>query len=151
MKERLVDVSTSSETVLHTFPITLEDLGVPLTDADYRAKALRAAGYAQLVPDEDLKCLTTKMHVGRSGPLEPYGDGRNVLSQTKRGLDQVVRERAYLLWELDGRPHGLAEEFWHRAHEQHLRERAYVLWQQEGCPAGRADEYWHRTKDFESH
>lgn len=151
MTERLVDVSTSNKTVLHTFPITPEDLGVPLTDADYRTKALRAAGYAQLVPDVDLKGLTTKMHVDRSGPLEPYGDDRDVLSQTRRGLDQVVRERAYLLWELDGRPHGFAEEFWHRAHEQHLRERAYVLWQQEGCPAGRADEYWHRTQEFESH
>jgi hypothetical protein len=45
----------------------------------------------------------------------------------KRSLDQIVRERAYLLWEKDGCPHGCAEEYWHRAHDQRLRERAYVL------------------------
>jgi hypothetical protein len=82
---------------------------------------LKAAAYAQLVPDADLKDLTTRMHVSRGGALEPYGDHRDVLSQTKRGLDQVVRERAY------------------------------VLWQQEGCPEGRAHEYWHRTREFETH
>ena len=91
------------------------------------------------------------MPVGVDRPLEPFGDDRDVLSQTKRGLDQVVRERAYLLWEMDGCPHGGADEYWNRAHDQHLRERAYVLWQQEGCPEGRADEYWHRTCEFERH
>jgi hypothetical protein len=28
-----------------------------------------------------------------------------------------IRERAYLLWEADGCPHGRAEEFWERARE----------------------------------
>ena len=144
MPERLVDVSGSNRTVLHTFPITLSgsDGEVMPKDTEYEEKALRAAAHAQLVPDADLEDLTTRMHASRSGQLEPFGDDRDVLSQTKRGLDQVVRERAYLLWEMDGCPHGGADEYWHRAHDQHLRERAYVLWQQEGCPAGQADEHW---------
>ena len=36
------------------------------------------------------------MHVSRGGPL-----ATNVMSETKQGLDQVVRERAYLLWEME--------------------------------------------------
>ena len=154
MTERLVDVVGINKTVLHTFPITLSDSGsaVAPKDAEYEEKALRAAAHAQLSPDADLKNLTTRMHVSRGGPLEPFGDDLDVLSQTKQGLDQVVRERAYLLWEMEGCPHdGRADEYWYRAHEQHLRERAYALWQQEGCSVGRADEYWHRTREFESH
>jgi Protein of unknown function (DUF2934) len=73
-----------------------------------------------------------------------------MLSETNQGLDQVVRERAYLLWEMDGCPHGCAEEYWHLAHDQRLRERAYVLWQQEGCPEGRAEEQWHQSRQCET-
>jgi Protein of unknown function (DUF2934) len=152
MPERLVDVLCGNKTVLHTFLITLGDSGgvtVP-NDAEYEKKALEAAAHAKLAPDADLKHLTTRMHVSRGGPLEPFGDDLDVSSQTKRGLDQAVRERAYLLWEADGRSSGCGDEYWHRAHEQHLRERAYVLWQQGRCPEGRADEYWHQTQEFES-
>jgi hypothetical protein len=31
--------------------------------------------------------------------------------------DARIRERAYKLWEDDGRPHGRADEFWERARE----------------------------------
>jgi hypothetical protein len=31
--------------------------------------------------------------------------------------DARIRERAYHLWEADGRPHGRQEEFWERAKE----------------------------------
>jgi hypothetical protein len=151
MAERLVDVLNSNKTVLHTYPIAIGGVDVAAKDSEYEEKASKAAAHAQLVPDADLKSLTTRMHVGRGGPLAAYGDDRDVLSQTKQGLDQVVRERAYFLWQWDGCPDGRAEEYWHRAHDQHLRERAYVLWQQEGSLEGRADEYWHRTRDFETH
>ncbi len=152
MAERLVEVSGGNKTVLHTFPIAVGGAGgdVAPKDTEYEKKALKAAAHAQLVPNAELGTLTTRMHVDRGGPLEPYGDDRGVLCETKRGLDQVVRERAYLLWEMDGCPHGRADEHWHRAQEQHLRERAYVIWDQEGCPEGRADEHWHRTREFES-
>ena len=73
-----------------------------------------------------------------------------MLSETKQSLDQVVRERAYLLWEKDGCPHDRSEEYWHLAHDQRLRERAYVLWRQEGCPEGRAEEQWHRSRRCET-
>ncbi len=152
MEERLVDVLHSSgAAVIHTFPITIGGSDIASKDAEYEEKALKAAAYAQLVPDADLKCLTTRMHVSRGGALEPYGDDRDVLSQTKQSLDQVVRERAYFLWEQEGCPEGRADEYWHRAHDQHLRERAYVLWRQKGCPEGRADEHWRRTREFETH
>ena len=110
---------------------------------------MKAAAHAQLVPDANLNGLTTRMHVSRGGALAPYGDDRGMLSETEQGLDQVVRERAYLLREKDGCPHGRAEEYWHRAHDQHLRERAYILWQQEGCSEGRAEEQWHQSRQFE--
>ena len=149
MTERLVDVLDSRKTVVHTFPVTLSGPDVP-TAAQYEDKALQAAAYAQVVPDDDLPRLTTRMHVDRGGALAPYGDGRDVTSQTKRNLEQAVRERAYFLWQGDGCPEGRADEYWQRADEQHLRERAYTLWQQEGCPEGRADEHWRLTRQFQA-
>jgi hypothetical protein len=148
--ERLVDVLDKNGTVIHIFPITLAESDAA-DDDKYKVKALEAAASGQLVPDDDLKSLTARIHFGRGGPLAPYGDTLAGDSQTKMGLGQTVRERAYLLWEQDGRPQGRAEEYWHRALDQHLRERAYVLWQQEGSPEGRAEEYWHRILDFEAY
>jgi hypothetical protein len=150
MAERLIDVLNGNRAVLHTYPITIDAQNIVPNDTVYRTKAVKAAAHAQLVPDADLKSLTARMHVSRGGALAPYGDCRGMLSETKQGLDQIVRERAYLLWEEAGCPHGRAEEYWHRAHDQRLRERAYVLWQQEGCPEGRAEEFWHQSCQFET-
>jgi hypothetical protein len=151
MTERLVDVLNSSKSaVIHTFPITIGASDIAVKETEYEEKALKAAAYAQVVPDADLEGLTTRMHVSRGGALEPYGDDRDVLDQTKQSLEQVVREQAYFLWTQEGCPEGRAEEYWHCAHNQHLRQRAYVLWQQEGCPEGRAEEHWHRTREFET-
>lgn len=50
-----------------------------------------------------------------------------VLAETKAGLDQVVRERAFLLWEQAGRPDGRADGFWYQAQYRRLCERAYAL------------------------
>ena len=61
----------------------------------------------------------------------------------------MVRERAYLLWQMDNSPRADADEYWRRARRQHLQERAYVLWQQEGCPSGKADDHWYRTQEYE--
>ncbi|MDR7010030.1 MULTISPECIES: DUF2934 domain-containing protein [Paraburkholderia] len=150
MSERLVDVIDSSGTVLHTYPITLgESSNVP-GDAEFQAKALEAAAHSRLVPDAELCTLTARLHTGRGGQMAPYGDDLEKNSETKLGLDQAVRERAYLLWEKEGCPDGRADEYWHRALDQHLRERAYVLWQQEGSPEGRQDEYWRRLVDFQA-
>jgi Protein of unknown function (DUF2934) len=149
--ERLVDVLDRKGTVIHTYPITLGVSENVPDDAKYKAKALEAAAFGQLVSDADLGSLTARMHVDREGQLAPYGDNLAVDSQTKVGLEGVVRQRAHLLWDQDHRPAGRAEEYWHRALDQHLRERAYLLWQQEGSPEGRADEYWRRVRDFEAY
>lgn len=148
MTERLVDVLGIRKNVIHTFPITIE--GANTSDAQYEKKALEAAAYEKLVPAAELSSLTARMHISRSGPLEPYGDDRRVLAQTKESLDHIVRVRAYLLWEQEGRPGDRADEHWQRAQEQHLQERAYVLWEQEGRPEGRTDEHLNWTREFEA-
>ncbi|HTH49225.1 MAG TPA: DUF2934 domain-containing protein [Candidatus Limnocylindria bacterium] len=150
MVERLVDVMDANGAVLHTYPVAIKDSDPGAGDAEYEKKAMQAAANSELVPHDELGGLTTRMHVSRGGALAPYGDVRATLSETAQSLEQAVRERAYFLWERDGRPHGQSEECWTRAREEHLRERAYVLWQQQGCPDGRADEHWHQTCAFET-
>jgi hypothetical protein len=150
MPKRLVDVVDSSGAVIHTYPITLGDLGDDPNDAEYKAKALEAAAHGRLVPDSELGGLTAKIHFDRGGQLAPYGDDISSGSETKIDLMHSVRERAYLLWEQDGSPDGRADEYWHRAVDQHLRERAHVLWEQAGRPEGGADEYWRRIREFEA-
>jgi hypothetical protein len=148
--QRLVDVMNGSGTVLHTYPITLGELGDGVDDSLYEAKALQAAAHGHLVADDEIERLTARLHVSRSGQMSPYGDDVERTSETKGGLEQSVRERAYALWEQAGRPEEPTEEYWHRALDQHLRQRAYALWQREGCPDGRSDEFWHRVVSFEA-
>lgn len=150
MEERLVDIIDSNGRVLHTYPITLGETGEGAGDAEYQTKALQAAAHGQLVSDTELLGLSARMHQSRAGRLQPSSDEISTTSQTRLGLEQVVREQAYALWEQEGRPDGRAEEFWHRALEQHLKGRAYVLWQQEGSPDGGADKNWHQTREFQS-
>jgi len=149
MTERLVDVLDQRGSPIHTYPVTLEDPAA--TEAEFMAKALEAAAHGQLVPDDELGTLTAQMHVSRGGQLQPHDDDVQTNSETKLGLEQEVRERAYLLWEQDGRPEGRSEEYWSRALEQHLSDRSYVRWQQEGSPEGTADADWLRSKEFEAH
>jgi Protein of unknown function (DUF2934) len=148
--QRLVDVLNGRGAVLHTYPITLGEMGDATDDSLYEAKALEAAANGRLVPDSEIERLTARLHVSRSRQMTSYGDDLERSSETKDGLEQSVRERAYDLWEQDGRPDGRAELHWHRALDQHLSQRAYALWQREGCPDGRADEFWHRVVGFEA-
>ena len=39
------------------------------------------------------------------------------MSDKDQDLEQRIQARAYLLWEVEGRPEGRAEEYWHRARE----------------------------------
>lgn len=126
MSECLVDVLNEGGNVLHIFPITLAGSGVAPCDADYETKALAAAAHEQLVGDAELGTMTARMHVGRGGRLEPFGDTRAANSETKADLDRIVRERAYSLWEQEGRPEGRSTEFWDRARDERLRGRAYT-------------------------
>src|ERR1700729_895390 len=95
MPERLVDIEKQGSKVLHTFPVTIS---APAEEQAFKEKALEAAGNAKLVPNDELDSLNAKMHISRGGQLIPFGDPHGVLAETKAGLDQVVRERAYLLW-----------------------------------------------------
>jgi hypothetical protein len=147
MPERLVDVQRRGTEVLHTFPVTTNASATE--EEPFKQKALEAAANANLVPNEELESLNAKMHVSRGGQLTPYGDPHGALAETKAGLDQVVRERAYLLWEQAGRPEGRADDFWHQAQHQRFGERAYALWEREGRPDGKADGHWFRTRAFE--
>jgi len=146
MPERLVDVEKQGSKVLHTFPVTIS---APAEDHAFKDKALEAAGNAKLVPNDELESLDAKMHVSRGGQLTPFVDPHGVLAETKAGLDQVVRERAYLLWEQAGRPDDRADDFWHQAQRERFSERAYALWEREGCQEGKSDEHWFRTRAFE--
>jgi hypothetical protein len=147
MPERLVDVGRRGVELLHTFPVAT---AAPKSDEEaFKRKALEAAANAKLVPNEELDSLDAKMHVSRGGQLTPYGDSLGVLAETKAGLDQVVRERAYLLWEQAGRPDSDADGFWHQAQHQRFCERAYALWEREGRPEGKAGEHWLRIRAFE--
>ena len=148
MAERLVDVKTG-ERLLHTFPITTGEQTGKTGDDAFKKKALEAAAHAKVVPNEELETLSARMHFDRGGALQPNPDPLGVLAETKEGLDQVVRQRAFSLWEQAGRPEGRAEEFWYQAQNERWRERAHALWEREGCPEGRADEHWYRTIDFE--
>jgi hypothetical protein len=149
MAERLVDVLNDRKRVLHTFPVALRALVDKPIDCDFQEKALSAAAHAQLVPTEELESLSARMHVSRSGTVTPYGDSHDVLLETKTDLDRLVRERAYGLWEKEGRPDGRADECWLRAQEQRLCERAYRIWEQEGRPDGQADRHWNWTCGFQ--
>jgi hypothetical protein len=145
--ERLVDVLNHNKTVLHTFPVSVSKSHP--SETQFEDKALSASTHAQLVPTEELENLSARMHVSRGGPVIPYGDRHDVLMETKADLDRIVRERAYLLWEQEGRAEGRADEYWHRAHKQRLRERAYRIWEQEGHPEDQADRHWNWTCGFE--
>src|SRR6476659_7136708 len=145
MPERLVDVLNGVGNVLHTFPVVVEASDA-ISDEDYITNALKLAAHSPLLPDGDVQTLTARLHVARGGPLAPYGDDRHILEGTVQGLENVLRERAYHIWQRDGHPHGRAEEHWHQAFDQHIRERAYFLWLQECCPVGRADEHWRESR-----
>jgi len=147
MPERLVDVQRLGAKVLHTFPVTTSTSATG--EEAFKQKALEAAANSKLVPNEELESLNATMHVSRGGQLTPYGDPHGVLAETKAGLDQVVRERAYFLWEQAGRPDACADDFWHQAQHQRFCERAYARWEREGGPEGKADEHWFRTRAFE--
>lgn len=121
MKECLVDVLNDRGTVLHVFPIAVEDQNGAPKAVDPEREALRLAALVQLVPEAEADALHARPHVSRGGPLTPYGDALELRLQK---LDRT---------------------------EQRIRERAYLLWQQEGCPENRADEHWHRACELEQH
>lgn len=55
---------------------------------------------------------------------------------------QVISDRAYAIWEEEGRPDGREFEHWLRAEEEVAAERAYTLWVKAGRPDGRDLDFW---------
>jgi hypothetical protein len=43
------------------------------------------------------------------------------MSDSDRNLEQAIRERAYLIWEREGRPADRAEDHWRRATNEAMR------------------------------
>jgi hypothetical protein len=40
------------------------------------------------------------------------------MSDNQQGFEDQVRQRAYQLWEQEGRPEGRQDEFWYRARQE---------------------------------
>ncbi len=40
------------------------------------------------------------------------------MSEADRDGERRIQLRAYLMWEMEGRPDGRADEYWHRARER---------------------------------
>ena len=115
MKECLVDVLNARNTVLHVFPIPVENQDGTPRAVDTEQEALKLAAFMQLVPEEETEQLQARPHVCRGGQLSPQGD---VLEDRRRNIEkteQRIRERAYFLWENEGRLEHQADEHWHRA------------------------------------
>jgi hypothetical protein len=116
MQERLVDVLNDKNNVLHVFAVQIEADDTP-KEADLEQKALEAAAAAEIVPPPEEKNLKARLHVGRGGPLMPYGDALQSKTEQQMRLEVRIRERAYFLSQEAGCPNSQANEFWQRACE----------------------------------
>lgn len=117
MKECLVDVLNARDTVLHVFPIAIEEQDGTPKAVDPEQEALKLAALLHLAPESEAEGLHARRHVGRGGQLTPYADVLETRRQMRERAERRIRERAYFLWLQDGRPEGRAEEHWHRARE----------------------------------
>ena len=117
MKDCLVDVLNARGTVLHVFPIPVEDQDGASRAVDPEQEALRLAVLEQLVPETEVGTLQVREHVSRSGPLTPYSDALEIKLQKLHRTEQRIRERAYFLWQQSGCCEDRANEHWHKARE----------------------------------
>ena len=109
MEECLVDVLNARDTVLHVFPVAVED------PASAPREALKAATDLHLVPESEADSLHARLHVGRGGPLAPFGDPLASGHQPQDHAEQDLRTHAYFLWQQAGCPDNRAEEHWREA------------------------------------
>jgi len=113
MKDCLVDVLNARDTVLHVFPIAVENQDGTPKPVDAEQEALRLAATMQLAPETEV--LHKRPHVSRGGQLMPYGDPSEAKRTSWQGTEQRIRERAYFLWQQDGCSDHQADEHWYRA------------------------------------
>jgi hypothetical protein len=50
--------------------------------------------------------------------MSGVNDNSTNWNSVDQGSDERVRVRAYLMWEVDGKPYGQADLYWHRARER---------------------------------
>jgi Protein of unknown function (DUF2934) len=61
------------------------------------------------------------MATAKAGGSKGYGEtmgSKPPVNESKQ--EHAIREKAYLLWEKAGRPHGRDVEFWHKAKKEVL-------------------------------
>ncbi len=88
MKEHLVDVLNHRNTVLHVFPIAVEDQDGNPRAVDPAREAVELAIRMELVPEADAGGLHARPHVCRRGPLAPFADAL----QTKDHRDESATQ-----------------------------------------------------------
>ena len=115
MKECLVDVLNARNTVVHVFPIPVENQDGTPRLVNPEQEALELATSMQIVPETEI--LHARPHVGRGGPLLPYSDVVELKHEMCERTEQRARERAYFLWQQEGCSENRANEHWHRACE----------------------------------
>ncbi len=115
MKECLVDVLNVRDTVLHVFPIAVENQDGTRRPVDPEQEALELANLMQIAPETEI--LHARPHVSRGGQLLPYSDVLEVRHEVCERTEQRVRERAYFLWQQEGCSENRANEHWHQARE----------------------------------
>ncbi len=113
MKNCLVDVLNARDTVLHVFPVAVENQDVTPNLVDVEEEALRLAGVMQLLPETEI--LHARLHVSRGGQLTPYDDMSESRHTFWGTTEQRIRERAYFLWQQEGCSDNRADEHWYRA------------------------------------
>lgn len=101
-------------------------------------------GYFQTTPAADFDVGIGPPPIAPKPPADPayaLSDSSASSSLLPRGIvvttdqaEQAMRERAYFLWEQDGKPEGRSEYFWHRARAEVLRSLAYQMWERQLAP-----------------
>jgi hypothetical protein len=115
MKECLVDVLNARNTVVHVFPIAMENQDGTPRPGNPEQEALELATSMQIVPETET--LHARPHVGRGGQLLPYGDVVEIKHDMLERTEQRIHERAYFMWQQEGCSENRADEHWHRARE----------------------------------
>ena len=115
MKECLVDVLNARNTVVHVFPIPVENQDGSPRPVNPEQEALELATGMQILPETET--LHARPHVSRGGPLLPYGDIIEVKNDMRERIEQRIQERAYFIWQREGCSEDRANEHWHRAHK----------------------------------
>jgi hypothetical protein len=90
---------------------------------DALLKAADEAVVRPLQPDRSGEGKRSEHH-GRpvwQVPDDPEGERQDAASVARHEPEYHLRERAYFLWEREGRPEGRAHEFWDRARQEEAR------------------------------